>query len=252
MSELTSPMDLTVLRALAVTLADLQKMRIMSGNRIAAAERAYGDALPHLHEVHEPLLDAEQRAERMLRQVWRRHPLAPWAKTIPGCGEKLIARLIAVVGEPSLRVVGHWARTETSGRVWVVERYEERTAGQLLAYCGHGEPRRSERVARMTQAEVFKHGNPAAKQAAWKLGYQFMRTRGSPYRDIYTAERARYTDKLHARACPRCGPAGRPALPGSPWSNNHAHHAAIRNTTHAFLIDLWRESRRLRGLGVTV
>jgi hypothetical protein len=246
-----APFDLTVLRVLAATLDDLQQTRVMTGNRIAAAERRYGDALPHLHEVHEPLLDAEHRAELMLKRVWRRHPLAPWARTIPGCGEKLIARLLALTGEPSLRAVGHWAQTETGSRVWLVDRYEERTAGQLLAYCGHGDPARSIRTAGMTQEELFKHGNPSAKQAAWKLGYQFMRTPGSPYRDIYLAARERYADKIHDRSCVRCGLPGRPALPGSPWSKNHQHHAAIRNTTHAFLTDLWRESRRLRGLSAT-
>jgi hypothetical protein len=236
---------------LASTLDDLQKMRIMSGNRIAAAERAYGDALPHLHETFEPLQDAEHRAELMLKRVWRRHHLAPWAGAVPGCGEKLIARLIALTGEPSLRAVGHWARADTQSRVWVVDGYEERTAAQLVAYCGHGDPLRSVRRAGMTQEELFKQGNPAAKKAAWKLGYQFMRTPGSPYRAVYVAAREHYADKLHARTCARCGPPGRPALPGSPWSQNHKHHAAIRNTTHAFLLDLWRESRRLRGLSTT-
>jgi hypothetical protein len=243
--------DLKVLRALAFTLDDLQRMRIMTGNRIAAAERTYGDALPHLYEALEPLVDAERRAERMLKQVWRRHPLAPWATTVPGCGEKLIARLIAVTGEPSLRAVGHWALTEAQKRVWVVDGYEERSAGQLLAYCGHGDPARSVRRAGLTREELLKVGNPAAKLAAWKLGFQFMRTHRSPYRDVYLAERARYADKAHVRACVRCGPAGRPALPGSPWSENHKHHAAIRNTTHAFLVELWCESRRLRGLSAT-
>jgi hypothetical protein len=247
----TSPVDLTVLRALAATLDDLERMRIMTSNRIAAAERRYGDALPHLYEALDPLADAEHRAELMLKRVWRSHPLAPWAKCVPGCGEKLIARLVAVIGEPSLRSTGHWARTEDKHRVWVVDGYEERTAGELLAYCGHGDPLRSARRRGLTQEEVLKQGNPAAKRAAWKLGYQFMRTPGSPYRDAYLAERARYVDKLHGRACIRCGPPGRPALPGSPWSENHKHNAAIRNTTHSFLVDLWRESRRLRGLGVT-
>src|SRR5262245_50514651 len=40
------PLHLTVLRVLAATLDDLEKTRIMFGNPIAAAERAYGDALP--------------------------------------------------------------------------------------------------------------------------------------------------------------------------------------------------------------
>ncbi len=251
MSVLDQPVDLTVLRVLAATLDDLQQMRIMSGNRIAASERAYGDALPHLHEVHEPLLDAEHRAEQMLKQVWRHHPLAPWAAAVPGCGEKLIARLIALIGEPSLRAVGHWVRTARQPRLWVVDGYEERTAAQLVAYCGHGDPARSIRHSGMTQAELFKQGNPHAKQAAWKLGYQFMRTPTSPYRTLYLAERDRYADKTHAHVCRRCGPAGRPALPSSPWSENHKHHAAIRNTTHAFLLELWSESRRLRGLSTT-
>jgi hypothetical protein len=236
---------------LAATLDDLEKMRIMSGNRIAAAQHAYGDALPHLHEAFAPLLDAEHRAELMLKRVWRRHPLAPWARTIPGCGEKLIARLVALTGEPSLRAVGHWAASGTHRRLWVVDGYEERTAAQLVAYCGHGDPVRSVRRPGMTQEELFKQGNPAAKQAAWKLGYQFMRTPGSPYRTVYLSARERYADKRHVRTCHRCGPPGRPALPGAPWSENHKHHAAIRNTTHLFLTDLWRESRRLRGLSTT-
>lgn len=248
---ISPPVDLTVLRVLAATLDDLQQMRIMTGNRIAAAEREHGDALPHLYESLEPLLDAEHRAELMLKRVWRRHPLAPWARTVPGCGEKLIARLIALTGEPSLRAVGHWALTETNRRVWVIERYEERTAGQLLAYCGHGDPARTIHKRGMTQQELFKQGNPSAKVATWKLGYQFMRTPASPYRNLYLAERHRYANKTHDRACVRCGPPGRPALPGTPWTPNHKHNAAIRNTSHAFLTDLWRESRRLRGLSTT-
>jgi hypothetical protein len=242
--------DLTSLRVLAETLDDLQRLRIAAGNRVAAAERRYGDALPHLHEVLYPLVAAEHGAELMLRRVWRRHPLAPWAAAIPGAGEKLMARLVAITGEPRLRAVGHWAQDATGTRVWAVDGHEERSAGELLAYCGHGDPARSASRG-MTQAELFKAGSPAAKQAAWKLGYQFMRTPGSPYRERYLRERERYAAKTHARACPRCGPAGRPALPGSPWSENHKHHAAIRNTTHAFLVDLWRESRRLRGLPTT-
>ena len=244
--------DLTVLRVLAATLDDLQQMRIMTSNRIGAAERRYGDALPHLYEALDPLADAERRAELMLKRVWRTHPLAPWAKAIPGCGEKLIARLVAIVGEPSLRPVGHWALTDNGRHEWIVDGYEERTAGELLAYCGHGDPIRGVRRSGMPREELLKYGNPHAKVASWKLGYQFMRTSASPFRDRYLAERARYAAKTHDRECVRCGPSGRPAPPGSAWSENHKHHAAIRNTTHEFLIELWRESRRVRGLSVTV
>jgi hypothetical protein len=245
------PPDVTVLRVLAATLDDLERTRIMTSNRIGAAERAHGDSLPHLHELLASVRATEHQCDLTLARVWRRHSLAPWAAAIPGCGDKLISRLIALTGEPSLRPVGHWAQGAAGRREWALEGYAERSAAELLAYCGHGDPTRNLRRPEMTQEELFRQGNPAAKKAAWKLGYQFMRTPASPYRAVYLTERGRYVDKHHARGCVRCGPPGRPAPPGSPWSENHKHHAAIRNTTHVFLVDLWRESRRLRGLSTT-
>ena len=45
--------------------------------------------------------------------------------------------------------------------------------------------------------------------------------------------------------CKRCGPSGRPALPGSPWSDAHRHADALRVTGKEFLRLLWREAERL-------
>jgi hypothetical protein len=187
----------------------------------------------------------EHAAELELKRAWRRfdHPAVEWAKAIPGAGEVLMARLFAEIGDPG----------------------ERPNPGKLLAYCGHGDPARAGRVPKnATQAELFKRGNPNAKKATWKLAYQFMRTVGSPvsaseattptilaprraprspYRDIYDTRKADTEGKLHKASCVRCGPAGHPALPGSPWSDAHRHADALRIVGKRFLIDLWVASR---------
>lgn len=215
--------SLAQIRALGRILDDLERMRIMTTNRIGALEREHGEALPHLHYVIEPLLEAEHRAVLELTRAWRKYPLAPWAKDIPGCGEKLIARLVAETGDPA----------------------ERPNPGKYLAYCGHGDPHRK-RAKGMSQEELFRLGSPHAKKRAYLLGRQFVMTLSSPYRTVYLEARERYAERNHESACVRCGPAGHPALPGSPWSLAHQHAAAIRFTTKRFLIDLWVEARRLR------
>jgi len=56
--------------------------------------------------------------------------------------------------------------------------------------------------------------------------------------------RLRYADRVHATACVRCGPSGKPALVGSPWSLKHQHEAAKRYTVKMFLKELWIASRQ--------
>lgn len=214
---------LALIRALGRILDDLERERIMTTNRIGALEREHGEALPHLHYVVAPLLEAEHRAVLELKRAWRKHPLAPWAKSVPGCGEKIIARLIAEIGDPADRP----------------------NVAKLWAYCGHGDPARK-RARGMSQEELFRLGNPIAKKRAWLVGAQFVKTLRSPYRDVYVARRAATVDRVHATICARCGPAGHPATPGSPWSLAHQHADAIRFTTKDFLRDLWIEAVRLR------
>lgn len=63
--------------------------------------------------------------------------------------------------------------------------------------------------------------------------------RRSPYRDTYEAARATYVDRVHATECVRCGPSGKPAQIGSPWSDGHQHAAALRLVGKEILRDLW-------------
>ncbi len=74
-----------------------------------------------------------------------------------------------------------------------------------------------------------------------------MKQRTSPYRATYDARKAHTEGKAHAVDCVRCGPAGKPALPGSPWSDGHRHADALRITSKTILRDLWREARRIHG-----
>lgn len=216
---------LFTIRSLGRTLDDLEHLRIQTGNRIGAGEREYGEALPHLYATVERLKEVEHFAELELKRAWRHHELAPWAAGIPGCGEKLMARLIAAIGDPA----------------------ERPNVAKLWAYCGVGDPLRKRRSG-MSQEEAFRLGNPEAKMRVYLIGAQFVKTLKSPYRAVYDERREIYRDREHVRACVRCGLSGHPALPGSPWSLGHQHAAAIRYVGKVFLRDLWIEARRLRTL----
>ena len=213
--------DLTSIRHLGRLLDDLETLRIMNGNRIGAAERELGDALPHLHYILEPLADAEHRAELELKRAWRKHPLAPWAAGYRGLGEKSIARLIASIGDPA----------------------ERPNVAKLWAYCGHGDPNRAGHVPKgATQAELFKRGNPRAKKQTWLIATSLLKAGN---RDAYDAARLRYQAAKHERPCPRCGPAGHPAPAGSDLSDGHKHARALRALGKSFLVDLWVAARDL-------
>lgn len=214
------PELLATIRTLGAILDDLEQARIMASNRVAAQERDYGTALPHLEAILSPIKAAEHQAELELIRAWRLHALAPWAKTIKGVGEKSIARLIAHTGDPG----------------------ERPNVAKFWAYCGVGDPARKRRKG-MSQEEAFALGNPAAKKQCWLIGEAFVKTRSGPYRAVYDAARAQYADRVHADKCVRCGPAGQPALAGSPWSLKHQHEAAKRKAVKTFLKDLWVASR---------
>lgn len=229
--EPTTPQDvppssalLASIRTLGNLLDDLERVRIMNGNRVMALQRDYGSALPHLEVIEQELRAVEHEAQLELIRAWRKHALYPWAKAIRGIGDKSIARLIADIGDPG----------------------ERPNVAKLWAYCGLGDPTRKRRKG-MTQEEAFAMGNPHAKKMCWLIGESIVKTTSGPYREVYDAARAKYADRVHATACVRCGPAGKPAAPGSPWSLKHQHEAAKRYAVKQFLKDLWVASRHRGG-----
>lgn len=253
--------DLDTIKALGGLLDDLELVRVMNGNRIGALEREHGEALPHLLDIQDRVAAIEHLAHLELVRAWRKYPvLALWGKGYIGVGEKSIARLVAIIGDPA----------------------ERPNVAKLWAYCGHGDAARK-RAKGMSQDELFRLGNPRAKKQVHLIAEALMnrmcascrrekdarrialglRANQSPPwapppadcscesdgltgRVVYDETRAKYADALHESPCPQCGPAGKPALPGSPLSDGHKHARALRKVGKDFLRDLWIASRHDR------
>jgi hypothetical protein len=202
------------IRSLGGLLDDLEQARKSNGLRIGAIERSHGSAFPALHAVNGGLERVEHEAELALKRLWRTHPLAPWAKGVHGLGEKSIARLIALIGDPADRV----------------------NPAKLFAYCGHGKPAR--RAKGMTQVELFALGKPRAKSQVWLISCSFIKCGNPEYRAIYDEARERVAEKRHEAACKPCK-----AKAGDPWKPGHQQAHALRVVGRAFLLDLWIEAR---------
>jgi hypothetical protein len=224
------------IRTLGRLLDDLQEVRIRTGNRIGALERQGFERLPHLAALGDGLDRVEHQARLELCRLWRKHPLAEWAKGQLGVGEISIARLIAEIGHPRYAAEGHF-EGENSERAFVVDSYRERTVSQLWAYCGHGDPAYAGSIpAGATQAELFKRGNPRAKCQVHLIAEAMLKAGN---RDAYDADRLKHGVAVHAKPCKRCGPSGHPAEIGSPWSLAHQHASGLRVLGKQFLLDLW-------------
>jgi hypothetical protein len=62
-------------------------------------------------------------------------------------------------------------------------------------------------------------------------------------RELYDQRKAATEGCVHATPCVRCGPAGKPAQPGTPWSDGHRHADALRIVSKTLLKDLWLAAR---------
>jgi len=185
------------------------------------------NAVKHLAAQVEMLEELEHKAELNLNRLLRAHPLGPWVKAQKGIGDKQAARLLAVIGDPYLNM----------------QTGQPRTVSQLWAYCGHGDPTRR-KFKGMTQADLFTLGNPVAKSRTWLIACSILKAQG-PFSTVYYDRKEATEGRLHQTACVRCGPSGKPALDGSPWSDAHRHADALRITGKAILKGLWLEAKRL-------
>lgn len=252
--------------ALAADIVDdLERTRIANENRLRMLTRSEVDEdgvmrglamderdpnVARTAALVEMLAKAEHQAVLNLNKLLREHPLGPWIKQQKGVGEKTAARLLAVVGDPYLNM----------------QTGEIRTVSQLWAYCGHGDPGRRKRKG-MTQDELFALGNPTAKKRTWLIATAILKAGGGEEKAIvlapegpassaslaatYYARKSATEGREHAAECVRCGPSGKPALPGSPWSDAHRHADALRIVGKEFLRQLWLEAKRLHEGGAS-
>lgn len=170
----------------------------------------------------------EHDAERNLTRTLRAHPLGPWVREQRGIGEKQGGRLVAAIGDPYVRPAlllldGSW------------DPLRPRTVSELWAYCGLKPGQRRKRGERA-------NWSAAAKMRAWNVAGSMLKVGN---REIYDKRKAHTEGLLHEAECARCGPSGKPALPGTPWSDGHRHADALRIVSKEILKELWREARRI-------
>lgn len=254
------------LAAAADTLSDIERLRIASENRLRQFTRSTGEvdkdggkrgfgwdlrspavvALATLtghmlcdsSVVRQALGDGkparrkgcclEHDAERNLTRALRAHPLGPWVRERKGVGEKQGGRLIAVIGDPYMRPPillddGSW------------DPARPRTVAELWAYYGLKPGQRRKRGEKANWSAT-------GKMRAWNVAGSMLKA-GS--REAYDKRKAATEDRVHGGECVRCGPSGKPAQPGTPWSDGHRHADALRIVSKKVLKDLWREARRI-------
>lgn len=215
--------------------------------RIAAENRARATAAPDIYDAYlDSLRAAEHECELAMWATYRRTAppeLVRWQKDTPGIGQHLLARLLGHIGHPVIATPHHWEGTGAN-RVLVAGEPFARRVSDLWQYCGHGDPAR--RMAKGINAEdLAALGRPSAKMLVHLLAEGTMKCIGSEtrrrstYRDVYDRRRLLTADRVHAAPCVRCGPSGKPAVEGSPWSAAHQHADALRIVGKEILRDMW-------------
>lgn len=216
----------------AEVVDDLEKVRIANENRLRSLTdpEIYGLTLHHpdvmqLAALVEQLKATEAQAVKNLEKVMKAHPLGKWVKESTGVGFKQCARLLASVGDP----------------YWNDLHERPRTVSELWAFCGmhvvNG-------AAVHRSRGVQSNWSPDARMRVWLIAQSCIKTKGK-YRDVYDGGRVKYEGAVHVSECKRCGPKGKPALPGSELSAGHQHARATRLICKEVLKDLWLEAKRI-------
>jgi hypothetical protein len=285
--EAASAASLDLIRILGRSLDDLEATRIRTSNRIGTYLRLNGLGsnpgkdgdidLFALTALQANLDATEKELVRGLEGAWRQHPLARWSRSLMGVGDKTVARLIAEIGDPLVRPVGHVEDEEKPTRRFVVDSWEPRSFAQLCAYVGHGDPKRKKRaprrgkdghVEKMSPESALQLGNPVAKKRTWLIASTAIKSRcpactaaakarnGDNDASAYVVKRVRgctcrqthplrYAyDTARARYADRVHDEG--ANVGEPWTAGHQHAAALRFVGKTFLRMLYDAAQDAR------
>lgn len=265
------------LRTWAESFHDIQQARIaITGRLRTMPEDLYTTQAEAIHT-------AERLTRLAMIRTYRRvapPAVIDWQQRSAGIGEPLLARLLGHLGHPRIAQPYHWEGTGTA-RTLIADPPYERSVAQLWSYCGHGDPARRRRKG-MTADEAAALGNPNLKSLVWNMAVAAMKQIERPrtdqdapgtqsarvgvgeplelaqccrdphtnsggldyrYRAIYDMRRFTTHDHTHNTDCVRCGPSGKPAPAGSPWSPAHQHADALRIVGKEILRDLWTLSQ---------
>jgi hypothetical protein len=250
---MTTTLDMQWVDFYAKALDDIETVRIANGNRLGYLTREGADAdgeerglalpsvaaalergeKPHpavatMENTVTALDEIEKFLIKSLERAMKDHPLGPWVKAQKGIGLKQAARLLASVGDP------YWNDAEERPRL----------VSELWSYCGFAV--RQDGTAPRRAKGAKANWSQDARKRAYLISCSIVKTTG-PWRELYDAGRAQYAESVHPAECARCGPAKKPAQPGSPLSDGHKHARALRKVSKEVLRQLWTESRRLHG-----
>lgn len=224
-------------------LYDLQKLRIMTGNRATNtnAELTADDRL--FVEVRSESLHRLERHElKNIDRMLSKFPISKWLLAQKGCGPTMSACLIAEVD---------------------IEKAD--TISALWQYCGLG-MRADGTVQRRVKGEKNDYNSFLRTKVVGVLADCMIKAK-SDWVDFYLNYKTRKQNTLvdvcmacegtkrllqgenKGSPCTNCGATGGPA----PWgkSDGHRHRAAIRYMMKQFLKALWIEWRTIEQLPVT-
>lgn len=243
----------------ADTLDDLERTRIANENRVRQLTRAQHDAdgeqrglgldarspeVARAQALVASIAQLEKDATKDLARALKKHPLYPTIRDMKGVGDKQAARLLAAIGDP----------------YWNDLHERPRTVSELWAYCGLAV--HDGRAQRRTKG-VKSNWSDTAKMRVWNVANSCLkagirkdddapaefspdtRTGITRYGQAYIDRRTATAERVHTADCVRCGPAGKPALAGTPWSNAHKQADALRIVGKEVLKDLWIAARAI-------
>jgi hypothetical protein len=233
-------------------LDGMEMTRIQVGNRAAQATRSIPDAdgimrglgvdpesplAAMLLGTASDLQGIEERLTKQLIDLVSQHPLAPWIASKRGLGFKTAGRLLGAIGDPYLRTVvsedGTWEQAP-------------RSLYQLYAYCGmHVRP---DGVAPYRKKGVQSNWSESARKRLYIIALAQRYSRKNEWRPVYDEAKEKALLAVHKLPCPRCGPAGHPALAGSQLSKAHADARALRRVSKQILKEMWQTSRIMHGV----
>ena len=184
----------------------------------------------------------EEDQIKIVQRLMKEHPLSDWVARSKGVGWKQGARLIASIGDP---YIATRINKTPQGKVESIDQ-SPRTLREFLSYCGYGIA--SDGQARRRVKGEKSNWNVEAKMRAYLIANSAIKSKGD-LRAVYDAARAKYNDSPHAKDCVRCGPAGKPALAGTPLSAGHAHARALRAVSIQVLTDIYTEAKHIHEAG---
>jgi hypothetical protein len=185
--------------------------------------------------------EAETAAVKELKRAMRDHPLSEFVCSIKGIGDKTVARLLGVIGDPAVRL------DPETGEI------TQRTVSQLRSYCGYGDAEKQRR-RKGEQA----NWNARARTALHVIADAAIKTRCDNCRSVEQPEDEEgWAPPPASCSCAEDGRKYRAVydearakddLLGLGESDGHRHMRALRKVKKAFLKDLWIEARAVHGI----